>query len=214
MQINLSKKLGLIGDIHCQNEALEKIIQVLRSSCEQIFCTGDIVDGYGDPNKCIKLLLENNVLTVSGNHDRWLITDQMRTLPDATERTDLQPFSLGFLKSCPATVEFITPLGNAMLCHGLGQNDMRRLTPDDSDYALESNDEFQKLQQRYDLFFIMFGHTHRRMVKRFKHQLFINPGSIIQGQEPGFQIIDFANKEIIQYEQLINEVKEIGKFKI
>ncbi|MBU1106244.1 MAG: metallophosphatase family protein [Candidatus Riflebacteria bacterium] len=208
------KTIGLIGDVHCQNNSLEKTIEFLRDKCDQIFCTGDIVDGKGDPNKCVELLKKNDIPTVLGNHDRWALSNQMRALSDATNLDELHPISIDFLKSCPATINFETHLGRALVCHGLGENDMCRLTPDDSNYALESNDEFQKLQLRYDLIFILFGHTHRRMVKKIKHQFFINPGSLLPEHDPGFQILDFFKQEVIQYEHTMNGVREIEKFKI
>ena len=107
--------------------------------------------------------------------------------------------SVEFLNSLPRILEFSTPCGTALLCHGLGKNDMAKLNPDDYGYALEFNEDFQRLQGKEHLKFILHGHTHRRMVKKHKHQYFLNPGSLLPTEDPGFQIIDFANQEVIQY---------------
>lgn len=69
--------------------------------------------------------------------------------------------------------------------------------------------DFQRLQGQDHLKFVLHGHTHRRMVKNHKHQYFLNPGSLLSTDDPGFQIIDFANREVIQYTCVEDEVKKI-----
>lgn len=158
-----------------------------------------IVDGEGEPNQCIELLQANSILTVLGHHDRWILNNDMRSLPGATDFTELTTKSVEFLNSLPRTLEFSTPCGAALLCHGLEKNDMAKLGPDDYGYALESNMEFQRLQGQAHFKFVLHGHTHKRMVKKHKHQYFLNPGSLLPTEAPGFQIIDFAIQKVIQY---------------
>ncbi len=47
------------------------------------------------------------------------------------------------------------------------------------------------------------------MVKKHKHQYFLNPGSLLSTDDPGFQIIDFVTQEVIQYTCVGDEVKRI-----
>ena len=140
------QKIGLLGDVHCQCQLLDVIVSFLNSRQLLILCTGDIVDGAGEPNKCIELLQANSILTVLGNHDRWLLDNEMRSLPGATDFTELTTNSVEFLNSLPMTLEFSTPSGTALLCHGLGENNMAKLGPDDYGYGLEFNMDFQRLQ--------------------------------------------------------------------
>ncbi|WP_321492753.1 metallophosphoesterase [uncultured Desulfobacter sp.] len=132
------QRIGLLGDVHCQCQLLDVIVSFLNSRHLLILCTGDIVDGAGDPNKCIELLQSNNILTVLGNHDRWLLDNEMRSLPDTTDFTELTTNSVEFLNSLPITLEFSTPSGIALLCHGLGENNMAKLGPDIMVMALSS----------------------------------------------------------------------------
>lgn len=190
------------------------IVSFMNSKGLLILCTGDIVDGPGDPNKCIERLKADRIPTVLGNHDRWILNNDMRSLPGATPLSELTPTSLEFLDSLPRTLEFSTPDGAALLCHGLGQNDMTKLTPDDYGYALECNDEFQRLQGERHLRFVLHGHTHRRMVKRHRHQYFLNPGALLPDDTPGFQIIDFITREVVEYTCERHEIKKISSVRM
>ena len=61
-----AKRLGIIGDVHAEHDRLESALDFLASEnvCE-ILCTGDIVDGRGNPNKSIELLKKHNVKVVA-----------------------------------------------------------------------------------------------------------------------------------------------------
>ena len=51
------KRIGLIGDVHAEDKRLEASIGYLKAlGVDNIICTGDIVDGEGDPEACIKTL--------------------------------------------------------------------------------------------------------------------------------------------------------------
>jgi predicted phosphodiesterase len=62
-------KILIISDVHGNLEALEAILAATRGTFEELWGLGDFV-GYGpDPNGCIDLLREHNVIGVMGNHD-------------------------------------------------------------------------------------------------------------------------------------------------
>ncbi|MDX6568798.1 MAG: hypothetical protein QOH15_1376, partial [Gaiellales bacterium] len=67
----------------------------------RVYDVGDIADGPGDIDACVSLLTEHDVLTVRGNHDRWLLTDAMRQEPHAHSRVALWPASREFLEQTP-----------------------------------------------------------------------------------------------------------------
>ena len=77
-------KIGIIGDVHAQHRYLETALHYLvEQNVDTIVCTGDLVDGEGDVNACIRLLQAFNVHTVRGNHDRWILQHKVRHLPNA-----------------------------------------------------------------------------------------------------------------------------------
>lgn len=186
-------KAGLIGDIHAEDDLLEAAIDFLASQdLDAILCTGDVVDGPGDANRCAELLVDAGVYCVRGNHDRWLLEGSMREMPEALAPASMSTKLHHYLLALPPVLDFDTSRGRTMLCHGVGMNDMRRLTPDDYGYALTVNDELQDLIADGRYACMIGGHTHMPMVKRFGGLTVINPGTLMRRHEPGFATVDFG----------------------
>src|SRR5688572_9745530 len=192
MRSVLEGRIGLLGDVHAEDDLLEEAVsQLAQLGIEQLLCTGDLVDGFGDVDRVCNLLLRHRVPTVCGNHDRWLLSDSVRDLPDASRREHLAPQAIGFLSSLPRTLEFTSPPGRVLLCHGLGSNDISGVTPDDYGYALESNLELQRLiDARVPI--VLNGHTHRPMVRQFGETTIVNAGTLFRKDEPGYVVVDFG----------------------
>lgn len=205
MEISIQQplaRIGILGDIHAESTSLLTALQFLQNLHLQIiFCVGDIGDGRGDVDTCCQLLQQYNVVTVRGNHDNWFLENQLRDSPEAALPSHIKHESANFVASLPAITEFKTLGGDLLLCHGLGKNDMARLTPDDYGYAIESNMELQELihSQRYK--FIINGHTHQRMVRSFAGVTIINVGKLKQEHNPCFAVADF-DKRIVQFYEI------------
>jgi len=188
------KRLGIVGDIHGADEHLALALTFLREAdVDAIVCNGDITDGIGHAGRCCELLEEHGVITVFGNHDRWFLSGEMRDLPIVSAPEEFTPKTRKFLKSLPGTLPLQTVSGALLLCHGMGENDMRSLLIDDGEYALHTNDELQHLLLRKEFRYVICGHTHRRMVRRFEGLTVINPGPIRDIHESGLTIADFAS---------------------
>ncbi len=100
-------RIGIIGDVHSRHETLNIALSILESrDCDLLLCVGDIVDGAGSVNECCRLLIERDVKTVRGNHDRWLLEGRMRRLPNATQLADLTEQSQSYLSTLPPTRYF------------------------------------------------------------------------------------------------------------
>jgi predicted phosphodiesterase len=200
--LNMSyKRIGVLGDIHTEHVYLEQSLNFLKKeNVEQTFSVGDIVDGFGDVNRSCELLREHNVLTVRGNHERWLLTNQMRILSDANSLSDLKPESLDWLRGLPVTLTFGTTTGDTLVCHGLAEDDMGRLMPDDMGYALESNTSLETVLYESQVRYVINGHTHWRMIRKIDNITFINAGTLKKRQNPGFAIIDFVYQQVHFYD--------------
>ncbi|HVH42037.1 MAG TPA: metallophosphoesterase family protein [Labilithrix sp.] len=191
-------RLGLIGDVHAEDELVLATLEALRKErVDHVLCTGDLVDGLGDVDRACGYLREANVLTVRGNHDRWIRSDEMRTLPNAHKMTELSVETIALLKSLPSTASLdILGGGKLLLCHGVGRNDMRRLQADDRGHAISSNDDLLGVLFDAGIRLMIAGHTHQQMLRRFERgggrpPLFaINPGTLAREDEPGFAIVD------------------------
>jgi predicted phosphodiesterase len=204
----LVRRIGVIGDVHGRDGLLETAILHLEDAgVDRILCVGDIADGCdgegppGSVNRCYELLEAHGVLTVRGNHERWLLGSVMRSLPDATILDELTPDALRFARRLPVTVELSTPLGGLLLCHGLGENDMASVGLDDSGLVLMTNDALQALIRDERYRFVVNGHTHASGVRNFSGLTVLNAGTLVGNKEPpGFVVADFERAEAAFFE--------------
>jgi len=189
-------RLGLLGDIHAEDERLAAALRCFRDArVDSVLFVGDVVDGDGDVDRCCALLRDARAIGVRGNHDRWLVAGTLRDLPRAQRREELAPHSVALLESLPATRDVETPRGLLLLCHGVGDDDMQRLRPDDDGYALASNDALAALLASARYRVAVGGHTHERMVRRFASPagdlVFVNPGTLARDASPCCAVLDF-----------------------
>jgi putative phosphoesterase len=193
------QRLGLIGDVHAEDQRLAQAIAYLQGrGVDAILATGDVVDGPGDVERCCELLTRHGVITVRGNHDRWLLEGIMRDLAHAT--MDVSPAARRFLARLPTTAVLFTVAGTLLLCHGMGSNDMARLGPDDDGYAIQFHTELQELIHDPSVQLVVCGHTHRRFVRSFPGLTVMNPGTLFRDHAPGFYLVDFVEGTATAYE--------------
>lgn len=194
------RRVGLIGDLHAEHEALELVLTQLRKlGAETLLQVGDIADGPGDLSRTVALLLEHQVLAVRGNHDRWLLGNQMRDLPYTTQLADAPADVVAYLGALPVTREFRSPRGHVLLCHGLGTNDMAGVKPDHEGYDISSNTDLQRLISERRYRFVLNGHTHRAMLRTFGPLSIVNAGTLLRDYERSFSFVDFERGELLRY---------------
>ncbi|MEO6725161.1 MAG: metallophosphoesterase family protein [Blastocatellia bacterium] len=193
-------RIGVIGDIHCEDRRLEAALQFFQAEQLDLVCAvGDIVDGPGDPNRSVALLQQYQVITVRGNHERWLMKNEMRGLPEAQTRFDLDALAWAYLNRLPFSLKFETVAGRMLLCHGLGEDDMGGVWPFDDSFTLHSNYPLWKLAATREFAFVVNGHTHHRSVRSFGEMTIINAGTLYRKHNPCFCIADFENSAVQYY---------------
>ena len=190
----------MIGDIHAEQARLGSALSRLEErGVELVVATGDIADGSGSVDECCELLKAHHVIAVCGNHDRWLLAGTARELRDATAVADVSKDSRTFLERLPRMVEIATARGTALLCHGLGPNDMAKVGPDDFGYALDSNDDLQNLLRSGHYRWVINGHSHRQMVRAFPGMTIINAGTLKPGHASCFLEVDFDRGVVLVF---------------
>lgn len=114
-------KIGLIGDIHANIDALEAVLKEMEGQdVTRIYCAGDIV-GYGAcPQECIDLIRSRNIPSVMGNHDcytsqiggNWAIRAVAKEAIYWTQ-TQLKRDYIDWLAALPRTLD----CGGFTICH-------------------------------------------------------------------------------------------------
>ena len=186
------RRIGVLGDIHCEDHRLETALRFFKDQRLDLICSvGDIVDGPGDPNRAIELLIEHDVVCVRGNHERWLLRREMRDLPDANTYFDFKMSAWEFVTKLPSQRRFETVAGTMLLCHGLGEDDMAGVWPFDNALTLHSNYALWRLVKLREYDFVINGHTHRRLTQRFDDLMIVNAGTLFREHDPCCLIVDF-----------------------
>lgn len=63
-------RVAVVSDIHGNRQAFEAVLEEIEeSSCQELWCLGDLV-GYGaDPDVCVELARAHAAICLAGNHD-------------------------------------------------------------------------------------------------------------------------------------------------
>lgn len=79
VSIDHDKKVYVIGDIHgCYQELGELVEKIYsRDPDAEIYSVGDIIDRGEDSFKCIDILIENDIKTVLGNHEKGFLFEKL-----------------------------------------------------------------------------------------------------------------------------------------
>jgi predicted phosphodiesterase len=194
------RRIGLIGDVHAEDEALAFVLtELTRLGVDALLQVGDIADGPGDLDATVALLQAHHVLAVRGNHERWLLTNHLRDLPNATALARVSPDAIDYLTRLPSVREFRSPRGHVLLCHGLGANDMVGVKPDHDGEDITSNTDLQGLIRERRYRYVLNGHTHRPMLRTFGPLSIVNAGTLHREYERCFTLVDFERGELLRY---------------
>lgn len=146
---------AILSDIHANLEALQVVLEDIdRRGIEQVYCLGDIV-GYGpDPEACVSLVRDFE-LVLRGHFDDQVLSDSPGTHPQLRQlsqwaRDRLSSDSMRFLAACPAT-------------HSVNSQTFSHGSPLNSDYLFpEDACNSRRMAEVFDCFEGVFfcGHSH------------------------------------------------------
>ena len=187
-------KIGIISDIHADQEALIGALQLLEEQqVDTILCAGDSVEKGPDGDLVVQTLQEYLIPSVMGNHDFNAIQHHKKQL--AEEQT-LIPHKghegNAYLESLhpidhepplqPETIEQLTtlPMTRTYLWEGLWLM-VAHATPEKFDeklFLFSPPKKFKRVAQKAHVDILILGHTHEPMRGCFLGTHFFNPGSV------------------------------------
>lgn len=193
-------RTAIISDIHSNLEALQEVMNdVLRSRVDCVVCLGDSV-GYGpDPEEVLKIIRENNIRSVMGNHElglvdptyqSWFNKPAWRSLE--INRLLLSPQSLTFIQ----TMEPAFARGECLFVHGFPPDSITTYLFQVSDVKLRAilstvAEELCFVGHTHELQLIVLDGQHLRHIELPEgevhlgrgHKYLINAGSVGQPRD-------------------------------
>lgn len=209
--------VAIISDIHANIFGLRAVLGDL-SKVEKILCAGDITGYYPFVNEVIEELKENNVTSVKGNHDEYLIQghapydatdiikDSVKKMKDLISKENFE-----FIKALPGSLNITIDNKKIMMFHGSPWDYLNeRIYPDYQNFA-----RFSELETDV----VILGHTHYPFIKKIEELTVVNPGSC--GQPRDYNLLSytiwntkdntFVNRRIDwNIEEFIKEASSLG----
>ena len=199
-------KIAFVSDIHGNYDAMKEVFkQIKKLDIEKIYCLGDIVNYYYEPDKCIDLLVKNKVKCIKGNHEKiFLRILKNQKLKDFYAKKYGNSIYINFKKLKKKHIDFIKSLPNKInLKIGNKKTIITHGAPWKIDFYFYKNTEKKWINEikKYDKDIFILGHTHHPMKLRLKNNITIlNPGSIGQPRNGSIRacwaIIDDKNTQI------------------
>ena len=166
-------KFGIVSDIHCNAAGLERAIE-LMGDFDELICLGDSIWEYRFSNEVAQILRERGAHTILGNHEETFF-GPLGERARARLGNDLG--LMDWVESRPHRIELERSGKRLLLIHS---------TPWEprGDYVLPESAQLARFAEA-EADIVLYGHTHRQVVKRFGRVLVVNPGSAGDGRDPG-----------------------------
>jgi predicted phosphodiesterase len=154
---------------------------IVRHGVDATFNLGDLVSGPLEPNWAADIMMDLDIPTVRGNHERNLIDNPPEKLNavDRFAQEQMETRHRIWINQLPKTLAF---LDDVFLCHGTPTDDNEPwldgwwdgrtvTTPDEATVAAKA--------EGFDYPVMLCGHTHiPRAVRLRDGRLIVNPGSV------------------------------------
>lgn len=188
--------LGVLGDIHAEDERLATAIDWLeRSGVDRIVHVGDVCDGRGSLDRTLSLLEAHRIVGIAGNHERWFMAREMRHLRNAQPVEALTDAVAQTLRTWPPLLELSSVVGPLLICHGVGDDDETVLRPDTL-ATLAGTPALDRLLSASRFRVVVAGHTHEPAVHVVGPLAWINAGTLKYDDAPVVTRIDLRAMEV------------------
>ncbi|HWA19756.1 MAG TPA: metallophosphoesterase family protein [Devosia sp.] len=175
-------KIAVISDVHGNRLALEAVLDdIAEQKVDSTLNLGDLVSGPMEPNWTADILMDLDIPTIRGNHERYLIDNPPENIGpvDRFAQEQMEAKHRGWITQLPATMSL---LDHVFMCHGTPISDedpwldnwwdgRRETFPDESTVASKADG--------FNYPVLLCGHTHIPRAVRLKDgRLIVNPGSV------------------------------------
>jgi predicted phosphodiesterase len=174
-------RIAVVSDIHGNLPALEAVVADAGAlGCNRFINLGDILSGPLWPLETATYLIERNWLTISGNHERQLLT-QRRDEMGASDRFAAELLidsHWDWLNNLPASMALTDRI---FLCHGTPGSDLEYFleTVEPNNLRCATQEEAAARLENVDFELTLCGHTHvANQITLANGHVIANPGSV------------------------------------
>jgi predicted phosphodiesterase len=173
-------RVAVLSDVHGNADALAAVLADIKGqSPDATINLGDCFSGPLDMVGTYDLLSDADfALTIRGNHDRWLMSEDAGDDWDDTARPLLSSAALAWLDRLPATAV----LDDIFACHACPQDDLTgwmEVTQPDGSRIRAGLDHLMRLSDGVHQPIMLCGHTHvARTLCLPDGRLIVNPGTV------------------------------------
>lgn len=177
----LPDRFAAIADVHGNVDALRAVLtDVDAQGVAAIVNLGDLYSGPLAARDTARVLTARSMITVRGNHDRYLITQDPSGMgaSDRCAYDELPQSALKTLHALPQTLH----LNDVFLCHGTPTDDdtywLEEVRPDGTAVPRPAG-IVEEMATGIDCSLMLCAHTHRpRLLRLTDGRLIVNPGSV------------------------------------
>jgi putative phosphoesterase len=181
--------VGIVSDIHCNAAGLAQALS-LMGDVDELICLGDSIYEYRFSNEVVRLLKEREAQVIVGNHEEGFFGPNGAR---ARARDGVDPVLAAWLASRPHRSELTIGGKRLLLVHS---------TPWEprGTYVHPQSAELARFAEA-EADFVLYGHTHQQVVRRFGPVLVINPGSAGEARDSSNRfllscaVLDTASEE-------------------
>jgi putative phosphoesterase len=178
-------RIAILSDIHGNLTSLEAVLaDVEAERPDQIVCLGDVALFGPQPGPVIERLQALDPPVVMGNGEEWLVGPGEPSQPDDEHARRIEAISfwcleqltaadLDYLRTFRPTVAVALGGDAGLLCFHGSPRSCR-----DVILSTTPDEELEPMLSGFDATLMAGGHTHAQMVRRYRGQTLINPGSV------------------------------------
>ncbi|MBZ4682742.1 MAG: hypothetical protein PWP46_421 [Fusobacteriaceae bacterium] len=188
-------KIAFISDIHSNYYALKSVLENLKKeNINEIYSAGDIIGYHSMPNEVIKLMKENNIISIKGNHDYDIINKLFdESIKDFKTWTykNLTEENREYIRNLPENLVISKNNIKIKIVHGSSR--------DIAEYLFETSELLEKEAKNLEEDVLVCAHTHFPYIKKIDDKIIVNTGSVgkpkIGTPTPNYIVFDTEKKE-------------------
>jgi putative phosphoesterase len=175
------QEIAILSDIHGNSLALREVLKdIKRRGIKRIINLGDSLYGPLDPKGTFELLVEEDILSISGNQDRFILENldcksEFETLEYV--KSQMNEHTISWLKSLAFDYEISDEI---YACHASPQSDTIYLLEklETHRVSIHEGEELDRILKDIQQKVVICGHSHVAKIVATDNKLIVNPGSV------------------------------------